>query len=70
MGVIVAIGGGENGHTKKDGTITPYETGPIDSEIIGLTGIARPNFLFLAHASGEDIIIDSVVNVETYIYKI
>jgi hypothetical protein len=27
-----------------------YETGPIDQEIIRLTGKEHPNFLFLVHA--------------------
>ena len=27
---IVALGGGENGRVKPDGTCKPYETGPID----------------------------------------
>ena len=34
---IVAIGGGENGRQKKDGTFYRYETGPMDEEIIKLT---------------------------------
>ena len=29
---IVAIGGGENGRTKSDGTVLPYETKEIDEE--------------------------------------
>ena len=47
---IVAIGGGHNGRLKEDGTRSPYETGPMDLEIIKLTGKERPNFLFLAHS--------------------
>ena len=47
---IVAIGGGENGRVKSDGTKEPYETGPMDQEIIKLTGKEHPNFLFLAHS--------------------
>ncbi|MBR6610077.1 MAG: Type 1 glutamine amidotransferase-like domain-containing protein [Oscillospiraceae bacterium] len=50
MGKIVAIGGGENGRMKKDGTRYPYETGPMDREIIRLTGKEKPNFLLLAHS--------------------
>ncbi len=46
---IVAIGGGENGREMSDGTFTPYETGPMDMEIIKITGKEHPNFLFLAH---------------------
>ena len=48
---IVAIGGGENGRKLKDGTYAKYETGPMDEEIIRLTGKEHPNFLFLGHAS-------------------
>ena len=48
---IVAIAGGENGRQKKDGTYYKYETGPMDQEIIKLTGKEKPNFLFLGHAS-------------------
>ena len=47
---IVAIGGGENGRKKDDGTFAPYETGPMDMEIIRLTGKQNPNFLFIAHS--------------------
>lgn len=50
MKKIVAIGGGENGRLKKDGTRYPYETGPMDQEIIRLTGKDKPNFLLLAHS--------------------
>lgn len=47
---IVAIGGGENGRMKADGTRYPYETGPMDREIIRLTGKKKPNFLLIAHS--------------------
>ena len=50
MKKIVAIGGGENGRLKKDGTRYPYETGPMDKEIIRLTGKEKPNFLLIAHS--------------------
>ena len=46
---IVAIGGGENGRIKSNGTYSPYETKQIDMEIINITGKKHPNFLFLAH---------------------
>ena len=46
---IVAIGGGLNGRRKDDGTYDPYETGPMDQEIIKITGKENPNFLFIAH---------------------
>lgn len=47
---IVAIGGGENGHRKPDGSYHPYETEKIDKEIIRLTEKESPNFLLIAHA--------------------
>lgn len=52
---IVAIGGGENGRTLPDGTKRAYETGPMDKEIIRLTGKDKPNFLFLGHAQPVNI---------------
>ncbi len=52
---IVAIGGGENGRIKSDGTQTPYETGPMDQEIIKLTGKEQPNFLFIAHSQLQSL---------------
>lgn len=47
---IVAIGGGKNGRIKSDGEREPYETMPMDQEIIKLTGKENPHFLFMAHA--------------------
>lgn len=47
---IVAIGGGENGRMRADGTRYPYELANQDKEIIRLTEKETPNFLFLAHA--------------------
>ena len=47
---IVAIGGGKNGRKNDNGTYDPYETGPMDQEIIKLTGKEKPNFLFIAHS--------------------
>lgn len=52
---IVAIGGGENGRVKSDGTQAPYETGPMDQEIIKLTEKEHPNFLFLAHSQLQSL---------------
>lgn len=52
---IVAIGGGENGRIKADGTSAPYETGPMDQEIINLTEKERPNFLFIAHSQLQSL---------------
>jgi len=46
---IVAIGGGENGRLK-NGERLPYETGPMDQEIVRLTGKEHPNFLMLVHS--------------------
>ena len=60
---IVAIGGGENGRITSDGTRKPYETGPIDQEIINLTGKEKPHFLFLAHS--QDTIENENSNFET-----
>lgn len=50
MKKIVAIGGGENGRIKSDGTCKPYETYEIDEEIVNLTGKSKPNFLFIGHS--------------------
>lgn len=47
---IVAIGGGKNGRIKLDGKREPYETMPMDQEIIKLTDKEHPHFLFMAHA--------------------
>ena len=46
MKKIVAIGGGENGRKISDGVFKPYETEPMDKEIISLTGKENPNFYF------------------------
>ena len=46
---IVAIGGGENKRVK-NGIKLPYETGPMDKEIINLTGKDHPNVLLIAHS--------------------
>ena len=51
---IVAIGGGFNGRIKDDGTHDPYETGPMDKEIIRITGKEKPNFLFIAHTQDAE----------------
>lgn len=53
MRKIVAIGGGENGHLRNNGTYTPYETENIDKEIVALTEKEKPNFLLLAHAQNN-----------------
>ena len=46
---IVAIGGWENWRLKNWERL-PYETGPMDQEVIRLTWKEHPNFLMLAHA--------------------
>lgn len=47
---IVAIGGGENGRKRSNGTRYPYELANQDKEIIRLTEKEHPNFLLIAHA--------------------
>ena len=47
---IVAIGGGENGRLRSNGTRYPYELANQDKEIIRLTGKEHPNFLLIAHS--------------------
>lgn len=47
---IIAIGGGENGRLKSDGTRYPYELENQDRAIIRLTGKEHPNFLLIAHS--------------------
>lgn len=49
MKKIVAIGGGENERVK-NGVKLPYETGPMDQEIIKLTNKEHPNVLIIAHS--------------------
>ena len=49
---IVAIGGGSVGGPGRDGTEVPWETEPIDREIVRLTGKAHPHLLVIAHAQG------------------
>ena len=51
---IVAIGGGENGRMRSNGTRHFYELEEQDREIIRLTGKQNPNFLLLAHAQPLD----------------
>lgn len=52
---IVAIGGGENGRYLEEGKYYPYETEPMDREIIKLTEKEKPNFLFLAHSQAGSL---------------
>ena len=48
---LVLIGGGNNGHTRSDGTKTPYELKEIDEFISNLT--ADKKLLFIGHANKE-----------------
>ncbi len=49
----VFIGGGNNGHTRSDGTKTPYETKIIDQYIVNLCENSCPHLLFIGHANKE-----------------
>lgn len=54
VGKIVAIGGGEIGRPKKDGTgYYPVETMPIDKEILRLTNRKAASLLFVPTASND-----------------
>ena len=66
---IVAIGGGLNGRKNDDGTFDPYETGPMDTEIIRITGIEKPNFLFLAHSQDNEEVQEKYFTTMTNIYE-
>ena len=48
---LVLIGGGNNGHTRSDGTKTPYELAEIDFYINSLTNDKK--LLFIGHANKE-----------------
>lgn len=48
---LVLIGGGNNGHTRSDGTKTPYELKEIDEYINSLTDDKK--LLFIGHANKE-----------------
>ena len=65
---IVAIGGGENGHSRADGTVLPYETEKIDREIVRLAGKEHPHFLFLGHAQQAEANEESYFHVMEKIY--
>lgn len=69
---LVAIGGGENGRLRNNGTRVPYETENIDREIIKLTNKTNPNFLFLGHAQNseemEQRYFDTMVNIYRNIF--
>ena len=68
---IVAIGGGDDGRLRPDGTLQPYELAPQDTEIIRLTGKAHPNFLLIAHSqplSRQDYYFEVMVNIYEKMY--
>lgn len=65
---LVAIGGGENGRLRSDGTRVPYETEKIDREIVRLTGKMSPNFLFLGHAQKTPELENRYFETMKYIY--
>lgn len=65
---IVAIGGGENGHLRNNGTFTSYETENIDKEIIKLTGKEKPNFLLIAHSQNNVDLEEKYYNTMKKIY--
>lgn len=50
---IVAIGGGENGRLKSDGTRAPYDIKVFDEEIVKLTSKINPNYLFIGFTQAE-----------------
>lgn len=68
MRKIVAIGGGENGHIRNNGTYTPYETENIDKEIVALTGKGSPNFLLIAHSQNKSEFEERYFNTMKRIY--
>lgn len=68
---ILAIGGGENGRLKSDGTRYPYELGNQDREIIRLTGKKNPNFLLIAHSQpleGQELYFQVMVDIYGKMY--
>lgn len=68
---IVAIGGGKNGRICPDGTKDPYETAPMDLEIIRLTNKEKPNFLFIGHSvplEGQDFYFNTMKNIYGKMY--
>ncbi|MCP4355087.1 MAG: type 1 glutamine amidotransferase-like domain-containing protein [Proteobacteria bacterium] len=64
--IIVAFGGGEMGRTKvlEDGAVKEYpiETMLIDKEIIKLSGVKNPKFLFIGTASYDKDVYFETVN--------
>lgn len=68
---IVAIGGGKNGRLLSDGTKDPYETAPMDKEIIRLTEKEKPHFLFIAHSvplEGQEFYFNTMKNIYGNMY--
>ncbi len=68
MRKIVAIGGGENGHIRNNGTRTPYETEKIDKEIVALSEKENPNFLLIAHSQNHSDFEERYFNTMKKIY--
>jgi len=71
MKKIVAIGGGDDGRVRLDGTKLPYELANQDKEIIRLTGKEHPNFLLIAHSQPldrQDYYFDVMVNIYEKMY--
>ena len=71
---IVAVGGGENGRLKSDGTRTmyPYELEKMDKEIIKLTKKEHPNFLLIAHSQPlerQEVYFQTMVDIYRKLYN-
>ena len=71
---IVAVGGGENGRLKSDGTRTmyPYELEKMDKEIIKLTKKEHPNFLLIAHSQPlerQEVYFQTMVDIYGKLYN-
>ena len=68
---IVAIGGGKNGKLLPDGSHNPYETAPMDKEIIRLTCKEKPHFLFMGHSvplENQDFYFNTMKNIYGKMY--
>lgn len=69
--IIVAIGGGKNGRLLENGQKDPYETAPMDKEIIKLTSKKYPHFLFIAHSiplEGQEFYFNTMKNIYNGLY--
>ena len=66
MKKLVLIGGGDIGRGN-----TSYETKEIDEKIVKLTGIAKPNLLFIGLASSfSDSYYDTINHYKFYLISI